>query len=156
VPGRRGGPEVALAVEWKDIDLGVFVPQDEELYQPRLWVVTAGGGRLTAPRFESKALAGEGEVTLLAVIPDGTEARTAAPAAWRVADGEVSIDALNLHGTRTDLQLSLHAGLDKAWNARAAGTLDTSLLNLLMAQGWSLAGRTTLDLRARRALMEWR
>jgi outer membrane protein insertion porin family len=150
LPGRNGGAGMALLVSWSDIDLGVFYPQEEELYQPRLWLVTAGSGRLTAPSFEPKALAGGGELTLLAVTPDGTEAKTAAaPAAWRLAEGQVSIDALSLHGTQTDLQVSLHAGLDEAWNARAAGTLDTSLLNLLMAQGWSLNGRTTLDLRAK-------
>jgi outer membrane protein insertion porin family len=149
LPGRNGGAGMALSVGWSDIDLGVFYPQEEELYQPRLWLVTAGSGRLTAPTYEAKALAGGGEITLLAVTPDGTEAKTAAPSAWRVADGEASIDALHLHGTQTDLQLSLHAGLDKAWNARAAGTLDTSLLNILMAQGWYLAGRTTLDLGAK-------
>ena len=149
LPGRGPRPGMTVAVAWSDIDLGVFVPRDEDLYEPRLWLVTAGSGRLTAPSFEAKALAGAGELTLLAVTPDGTEAKTAAPAAWRVAAGEASIDALRLQGPQTDLQVSLHAGLDAAWNARAAGTLDTSLLNILLATGWSLAGRTTLDLRAR-------
>ncbi|MFI5006247.1 MAG: translocation/assembly module TamB domain-containing protein [Solirubrobacterales bacterium] len=148
LPGRTGGPALALAVAWSDLDLGVFVPHDENVYQPQQWLVTAGSGRLTAPSFEPKALAGEGEVTLLAVTPDGTEAKTTAPAAWRVADGKLSIDALHLHGTQTDLKVSLHAGLDEAWSAQAAGTLDTALLNILAPPGWSLAGRTKIDLRA--------
>jgi polyisoprenoid-binding protein YceI len=105
LPGRSGGPPMALAVAWSDLDLGVFFPHDEDWYQPRQWLVTAGSGRIAGPRFEAKALSGEGEVTLLAVTPDGTEAKTAAPAAWRVANGELSIDSTDVRGSSVTVTL---------------------------------------------------